>query len=70
MRKRGAVVAHAFLLSRHQNSERPYASLSDTFRDEIYGETGVQFMQLNTLYQLMAEKGERYRKSSHCRIAF
>ena len=41
---------------RDTRTERTYAAACAQFGDEIYRETGVQFMALNTLYQLMAEK--------------
>jgi len=41
---------------RDPRTEGPYAALSGAMGDEIYRETGVQFMSFNTLYQLQAEK--------------
>ena len=41
---------------RDLRTERPYAEIAGTHGDEIYRETGVQFLPINTLYQLMAEK--------------
>ncbi len=40
--------------------ERVYERLS---REEVFAETGLQFMPLNTLYQLAAEPPERLRKA-------
>lgn len=41
--------------------KRAYERLS---WEEIFGETGLQFMQFNTLFQLAAEKPERLRQAS------
>ena len=41
---------------RDLRTERPYAEFAGPLGDEIYGETGVQFMAFNTLFQLIAEK--------------
>ena len=41
---------------RDLRTERPYAAISAPLRDVIHAETGVQFLALNTLVQLMAEK--------------
>ncbi len=43
---------------RDARTERPYRELRARHEEEIYGETGVQFMPLNTLYQLAAEQKE------------
>ena len=40
---------------RDLRTERPSAAISAPLRDEIHAETGVQFLALNTLVQLMAE---------------
>jgi rhamnulokinase len=41
---------------RDLRTERPYAEIAGKHYDTIYSETGVQFMAINTIYQLAAEK--------------
>ncbi|MES2308431.1 MAG: rhamnulokinase family protein [Verrucomicrobiota bacterium] len=44
---------------RHSRTQAPFHALTPGEKNLIYGETGIQFMALNTLYQLIADKTEK-----------
>jgi rhamnulokinase len=44
---------------RHPRTYAPFHALTPGEKNLIYGETGIQFMALNTLYQLIADKIEK-----------
>ena len=43
---------------RDLRTEKRYPEIATGHHEEIYSETGVQFMAINTLYQLVAEKAD------------
>jgi rhamnulokinase len=56
--RKGEPILRTPFCYRDLRTERPYAEIKDAYGDEIYSETGVQFLPINTLYQLMAEKDD------------
>jgi rhamnulokinase len=53
--RRGEPMLRAPFCYRDPRTAQPYQAVSAALGEEIYQETGVQFMPLNTLYQLVAE---------------
>jgi rhamnulokinase len=52
----GKLIGNPFHYRDNRNNGMPEKAFAVVPKREIYGQTGIQFMQINTLYQLLSEK--------------